>query len=128
MSLADFHKLLDRLNGLTIGYFQSGNGSDNGVDADSLPLNYSPISPVDSPFESVRKTQMKDLMTRMIKQLPEREQLILSLYYYEELTMKEIGQILGVNESRVSQLHTRAMLRIRAKLQAILRTKDSRRR
>lgn len=128
LSLAEFHTLLDRLNGLTIGYFQAGNNTNDRVDADHLPLNYSPISPVDSPYESVQKLQMKELMTRMIKQLPEREQLILSLYYYEELTMKEIGQILGVNESRVSQLHTRAMLRIRAKLQAVLKMKDSKKR
>ena len=59
--------------------------------------------------------------------LDEREQLILSLYYKEELTMKEIGQILGVNESRVSQLHTRAVLRMRAKLQAMLKTREAQR-
>jgi len=127
MSLGEFHKLLGRLNSLTIGYFRAGGDGNDGVDADSLSLSYSPISPVDSPFESVQKNQMKELLARMIKQLPEREQLILSLYYYEELTMKEIGQILGVNESRISQLHTRAMLRLRAKIQAVLKVKESRR-
>jgi RNA polymerase sigma factor for flagellar operon FliA len=126
LELAAFQSLLDQLNGLTIGHFRSGDDEGEGVDADNLPLWYSPISPVDSPFEAVGKVEMSELLARLIKQLPEREQLILSLYYKEELTMKEIGQILGVNESRVSQLHTRAVLRLRAKLQGVLKRRESR--
>lgn len=60
-----------------------------------------------------------DLKTRLasaIRQLPEREQLMLSLYYYEELTLKEIGKVLDISESRVCQLHTRAILNIKAHL------------
>ena len=126
LELAAFQSLLDQLNGLTIGHFRSGDEEGEGVDADNLPLWYSPISPVDSPFEAVGKVEMSELLARLINQLPEREQLILSLYYKEELTMKEIGQILGVNESRVSQLHTRAVLRLRAKLQGVLKRRESR--
>ena len=127
LELPAFQSLLDQLNGLTIGHFRSGDEEgEGGVDADNLPLWYSPISPVDSPFEAMGKVEMRELLARLIKQLPEREQLILSLYYREELTMKEIGQILGVNESRVSQLHTRAVLRLRAKLQAVLRRHEPR--
>jgi RNA polymerase sigma factor for flagellar operon FliA len=55
-------------------------------------------------------------MVRGIEALPDKEKLLISLYYYEELTMKEIGQIMGYTESRISQLHTQAMLRLRAKL------------
>ena len=84
-------------------------------------MRYVNNSQNESPFESVQKQEMREILTEVIEQLPEREQLILSLYYYEELTMKEIGRILGVNESRVSQLHTRTMLRMRARLQARLR-------
>jgi RNA polymerase sigma factor for flagellar operon FliA len=50
--------------------------------------------------------------------LPEREQLVVALYYYESLTLREIGEVLGVTESRVSQLHTKAMMRLKASLQA----------
>ncbi len=126
LALPAFHSLLDQLNGLTIGHFRSGDDEGEGVDADNLPFLYSPISPVDSPFEAMGKVEMRELLGRFIQQLPEREQLILSLYYKEELTMKEIGQILGVNESRVSQLHTRAVLRLRAKLQAVLKRREPR--
>lgn len=126
LDLPAFQALLDQLNGLTIGHFRSGDEEGEGIDADNLPLRYSPISAVDSPFEAMGKVEMRELLARLIKQLPEREQLILSLYYKEELTMKEIGQILGVNESRVSQLHTRAVLRLRAKLQAVLKRREPR--
>jgi len=126
MDLASFHSLLDQLNGLTIGHFKAGESEEEGIEADSLPIWYSPTTPADSPFEALGKSEMRDVLAHAIEQLPEREQLILSLYYKEELTMKEIGQILGVNESRVSQLHTRAVLRIRSKLQVILRKRDYR--
>lgn len=74
------------------------------------------------PEASVAKQEVKRLLTEAIDRLPERERLVISLYYYEELTLKEIGQVLSVSESRVSQLHTRAMLRLRA---ALRRHKES---
>ena len=53
-----------------------------------------------------------------ISRLPEREKLVIALYYYENLTLREIGEVLGVTESRVSQLHTKAVLRLKARLQS----------
>jgi RNA polymerase sigma factor FliA len=61
---------------------------------------------------------MKQVLVQVVRQLPERDQVIIALYYYEGLTLAEIGQVLGVSESRVSQLHTRAALTLRSKLQA----------
>ena len=55
-------------------------------------------------------------MADVIASLPEREKIVVTLYYYEELTLREIGEVLGVTESRVSQLHTKAILRLRARL------------
>jgi RNA polymerase sigma factor for flagellar operon FliA len=55
---------------------------------------------------------------KAIKELPEKQRLVLSLYYYEELNLKEIGRVLDVTESRVSQLHTQAVLRLRTKLKS----------
>jgi RNA polymerase sigma factor for flagellar operon FliA len=125
MELGAYHTLLNQLNGLMIGHFAASE-ADAGITEDDLPLEYSPISASDSPFESVRKQEMREIIAGIIERLPEREQLVLSLYYREELTMKEIGQVLGVNESRVSQLHTRAVLRLRGKLSAALKPRKMR--
>jgi RNA polymerase sigma factor FliA len=62
---------------------------------------------------------MKELLAKAIAELPEKEQRVLSLYYYEELTMKEVGAILGIGESRVSQIHSLAMVRLRAQLSCL---------
>ena len=59
---------------------------------------------------------MKSLLKESIEKLPEREQKILILYYFEELTLKEISSIMGVSESRISQLHTKAIMRLKNKL------------
>ena len=59
---------------------------------------------------------MKEMLADAISRLPEREKLVVTLYYYEELTLREIGEVLGVTESRVSQLHTKAILRLKARL------------
>ncbi|MGB9712231.1 MAG: sigma-70 family RNA polymerase sigma factor [Dissulfurimicrobium sp.] len=66
------------------------------------------------PFEQLKLTDIKRLVVDAIESLPIKERLVLSLYYYEELTMKEIGEIMGYTESRISQLHTKAILRIKA--------------
>ncbi len=71
---------------------------------------------------AVEAEQVEQLLGEVIEALPERERLIITLYYYEGLTLKEIGQVLGVTESRVSQLHTRAIVRLRARL---LRYRDA---
>ena len=68
------------------------------------------------PSETWNKSDLRASLAEMIKSLPEREQLILSLYYYEDLTLKEIGKVLDLSESRVCQLHARAMLSLRAQL------------
>jgi RNA polymerase sigma factor for flagellar operon FliA len=70
------------------------------------------------PSETWGKRDRRAMLAEMIKSLPEREQLILSLYYYEELTLKEIGKVLDLSESRVCQLHARAMLSLRAQLKS----------
>ncbi|WP_298717884.1 RNA polymerase sigma factor FliA [uncultured Oceanisphaera sp.] len=73
-------------------------------------------SHVASPFEDMARQRFLGALSRHIKTLPEREALVLSLYYDEELNLKEIGQILEVSESRISQIHSQAMHRLRARL------------
>jgi RNA polymerase sigma factor FliA len=68
------------------------------------------------PAEALDETEMREALAEAIARLPEREKLVVTLYYYEELTLREIGEVLGVTESRVSQLHTKAVLRLRARL------------
>jgi RNA polymerase sigma factor for flagellar operon FliA len=69
------------------------------------------------PQEALASTEVKDRLTEAIGGLPEREQLVVALYYYENLTLREIGEVLGVTESRVSQLHTKAVMRLKSHLQ-----------
>jgi RNA polymerase sigma factor for flagellar operon FliA len=68
------------------------------------------------PQNSLSQTEVKEAIADAIARLPEREKLVVTLYYYEELTLREIGEVLGVTESRVSQLHTKAILRLKARL------------
>ena len=79
------------------------------------------------PEFSLEQTELNEALAEAIARLPEREKLVVTLYYYEELTLREIGEVLGVTESRVSQLHTKAVLRLKARLSGGVRaaTADS---
>jgi RNA polymerase sigma factor for flagellar operon FliA len=68
------------------------------------------------PQAALAQTETREALGEAIARLPEREKLVVTLYYYEELTLREIGEVLGVTESRVSQLHTKAILRLKARL------------
>jgi RNA polymerase sigma factor for flagellar operon FliA len=70
------------------------------------------------PARALDLGDLKDRMAEAIARLPEREKLVIGLYYYENLTLREIGEVLGVTESRVSQLHTKAVLRLRSRMQS----------
>jgi RNA polymerase sigma factor for flagellar operon FliA len=69
------------------------------------------------PEREMDSAELKDRLADAIESLPERERLVVALYYYENLTLREIGEVLGVTESRVSQLHTKAVLGLRSNLQ-----------
>jgi RNA polymerase sigma factor FliA len=111
-NLENFHALVDQLHGLTIGSFENINDAEDGDNY----LNYYPDDGSNDPYAKFETNEVTRLLAGAIEELPEKERLVLSLYYYEEFTMKEIGALLGVNESRVSQLHTKAMLRLRGRL------------
>jgi len=72
-----------------------------------------------NPLLRLSGQELKDRLSKYIQELPEKQRIVLSLYYFEELNLKEIGQILEVTESRVSQLHTQAVIRLRSKLRAL---------
>ena len=88
-----------------------------GDDADKISIGESIESPSSmNPDATVEREEVKRVIVQAISELPEKEKKVLVLYYYEDLTLKEIGQVLDVTESRVSQLHTKAILRLRSKL------------
>jgi RNA polymerase sigma factor for flagellar operon FliA len=88
------------------------------LDENSLPRALVPSEP-DSPDSAYEKLQIREQMRAAIASLPRRERKVIGLYYYGEVTMKQIGARIGVNESRVSQLHARAIRRLRAALGAM---------
>jgi RNA polymerase sigma factor FliA len=108
-SLADISRssiaALDEL--WTVG----GSGGDQVALIDTIEDTEAP-----APESSLAATELKEALGEAIARLPEREKLVVTLYYYEELTLREIGEVLGVTESRVSQLHTKAVLRLKARL------------
>ena len=75
----------------------------------------------EDPFAQLKQRQLTQALANGIAGLPEKERLVISLYYYEDLNLKEIGQVLGVTESRVCQIHTKAVLQLRSKITAAVR-------
>ena len=89
----------------------------SGDDSDHISIGDSIEAPSSlNPDVIVEREEIRRVITEAINELPERERRVLVLYYHEDLTFKEIGQVLEVSESRISQLHTKANLRLRAKL------------
>ena len=85
-------------------------------EGEQFDFEHEPTDTLPEPGEHLARMGFKTALTEAIKALPEREMLVISLYYDEELNMREIGEVLGVSESRVCQMNTQAMLRLRAKL------------
>ena len=118
ISLEEFYELVDQIKGLNLGSFQELASQED--DKNSEPLvKYIPDAPQMDPFFLFHKSVIQNILSGAVDALPKKERLVVSLYYFDELTMKEIGKVLGVNESRVSQLHTKAMLRLRTKLRKV---------
>jgi RNA polymerase sigma factor FliA len=112
IDLAAYQQLLGELKGLEIGTLHSERSEDSGEEE----LVYLPNRPEDDPLFRYLHSEMRERLSQAIGDLPERERLVMTLYYYEETTMKEIGLILGVVESRISQIHASAVLHLRARL------------
>jgi RNA polymerase sigma factor for flagellar operon FliA len=110
MSAEEYHQVLaDATSSRLLSLTSSDDGEDTGVldvaDENSL-----------GPDEGIEHQGMRAALVEAITALPEREQLVMSLYYEQELNLKEIGAVLGVSESRVCQIHGQAVIRLRAQL------------
>jgi len=118
ISIVDFHNMLIKISGSSVlslsDVWYLGDDNDKILVADTIE---SPLSL--NPDIMVERDEIKKIIYNVIIGLPEKEKKVLILYYYEELTLKEIGKVLEVTESRVSQLHTKAILRLRAKLDKV---------
>lgn len=111
ISLNEYHHILNEVSsGKIIGI------DDLGISEDAFAGNDD--SNVNDPYESVEHVNFKKSLSECISTLPEREALVLSLYYDEELNLREIGQVIDVSESRVSQIHSQALHRLKARMQS----------
>jgi RNA polymerase sigma factor for flagellar operon FliA len=113
-SMDEFHDLINQsktVSLLTIDDTASMGRWDNKVMGSLMENSRSA-----NPYQAVNYKRAQDIIKDGIKTLPEKQRLVLSLYYFEDLNLKEIGQVLDVTESRVSQLHTQAILKLKAKL------------
>lgn len=111
ISLNEYHHILNEVStGKIIGI------DDIGVSEDVI--KYDEEFQGTDPYQSIEQIAFKNKLSENISTLPEREALVLSLYYDEELNLKEIGQVLDVSESRVSQIHSQAMHRLKARMQS----------
>jgi RNA polymerase sigma factor for flagellar operon FliA len=112
IELAAYQQLLGELKGLEIGTLQS----ERSEDSEEEELVFLPNRPEDDPLFRYLHAELRERLAAAIGDLPERERLVMTLYYYEETTMKEIALILDVDQSRVSQIHASAVLHLRARL------------
>jgi RNA polymerase sigma factor for flagellar operon FliA len=117
MSLAEFQHLLGELHGLDLGSLQA-EATDSKSDEEVLSNRPGGIDK--DPFAQTLQVEMRSMVASALDDLDEKEKQVVTLYYLEELTMKEVGAVLGVGESRVSQIHAVALIRLRARLQDFL--------
>jgi RNA polymerase sigma factor for flagellar operon FliA len=118
ISVDEFHDLVNQVRPISLLSIDDAQTFSN-TDKKSI-LNLLEGSKTNSPYNQLNLKTVKEFVAKGIEELPERQRLVLSLYYYEDLNLKEIGQVLKVTESRVSQLHAQAVQRLRARLQATL--------
>lgn len=109
ISLDEYHQMLQDASGYLVMSFE-----DMGVDDEAVALQFADRNP--GILEGLQRDDFKKSLSEAVAGLPERERLVMALYYDEELNLREIGAVLGVSESRVSQIHSQALIRLQARL------------
>ncbi len=120
VSESEYEKMLDKLKSAELATIRQSAVGEDGRSALDVE-----IEPSDGPHARLEREELRRLLAKAIGDLPERERQILALYYEEELTLAEIGEVIGVGESRVSQIRTQAIARLRSALASNLTRKDA---
>jgi RNA polymerase sigma factor for flagellar operon FliA len=123
LTLDDYHRLLHEVKGVSIvdvEALRSGPQGQNRGDFFEMVADEGAFNALDA----LGLREVRDVIAEAIENLPEKERYVVTFYYYEELTMKEIGQVLNYTESRISQLHTKAILRLKGRLRRYFEEKQ----
>ena len=118
MSLDEYHMILQDASSHQIVSFEDVPSRDAAV-VDGFSAK------IAGPLENLQEDNIKDVLAKVIASLPEREKLVMSLYYDEELNLRETGEVLGVSESRVCQIHSQALIRLKSKVQRIFNENEN---
>lgn len=113
LSIADYQDWLSEVRGLTLGSLENAGTEEDGCDL----LRYLADSDEQWPSQIVERAELERLLAEAIERMPQLERTVLSLYYYEEMTLREIAKIVDLHESRISQLKSQAILRLRSYMQ-----------
>lgn len=115
IDLEHYYKMLSDIHGAALlsldDYIRSNAGSDNSSSTFSDGMKSD-----DSPSEDLIRSELKEVLAAAVRKLTEKEQLVISLYYYDELTLKEIGKVMELTESRICQIHTMALIKLKSKV------------
>ena len=120
MKLADYQSLLGRVRGTQLVYLEDmgGNHGDDGDGEGFLERHGSAADPEADPLNQLKDQRLRAALVGAIDSLPERERFIMGMYYEQDMNLKEIAAVLGVTESRVCQLHSQSIARLRAKMRS----------
>ncbi len=124
ISLQEFQKLLNESRGVGIGVFRIDIEDEANI-TDRKVLKYFTDEESSSPDLVMEKEELIKLIALMIDELPEKDRMVLNLYYLDDLNLKEVGKVMDLTESRISQIRTSAILRLRSKLGVLARQKKT---
>ncbi len=110
VTLSNYQQMLAEAHGHQLVHFEDF------VNDDGENVSFTLTDTRPTPFEVLQDVSMRDTLVKEINELPEREKMVMAMYYQEDLNLKEIGAVLGVSESRICQLHSQAILRLRGKM------------
>ena len=118
LDLREFHALLNQTRGVSMVNMDDLRGQSDS-DQPAPSANLEDVNAID-PYSTLKARELTQVLGTGIEALPEKERLVISLYYYEDLNLKEIGNILGITESRVCQIHSKAVGRLRTRLRSAI--------